>query len=55
MLSNDAFKNQAKCEMAVQHGMELIKRGRAALERGEVRLALSISEVANDLIEQCMK
>lgn len=55
ILSNDTFKNQAKCEMTVKHGMELIKRSRAALERGEVRLALSISEVANDLIEQCLK
>jgi hypothetical protein len=43
------------CQAVAAQAMELSKRAQAALERGETRVALAIIEVANDLIEQCMK
>jgi len=42
------------CETVRMQVAELIKRGRAALERDQIRLAIAITEVANDLIENCL-
>jgi hypothetical protein len=43
------------CETIRTQVAELIKRSRAALDRGQIRLALVIIEVANDLMENCLQ
>jgi hypothetical protein len=43
------------CQAIAAQATELSQRAQAALERGETRLALAISEVARDLIEPCLK
>jgi hypothetical protein len=41
------------CEAIRIQVVRLIQRSRAALDRGQIRLALVIVEVANDLMENC--
>ncbi len=43
------------CETVRLQALEMLKRSRAALERGQLRLALVIAEVANDMIENCVR
>ncbi|MGH7452324.1 MAG: hypothetical protein ACRENG_13335, partial [bacterium] len=43
------------CGAVAMQAMEMSKHAQAALERGEARVALTIIEVAKDLIEQCVK
>lgn len=43
------------CETVRLQAVEMLKRGRDALERGQARLALIIAEVANDMIENCKR
>lgn len=43
------------CQAVAAQAMEMGRRAQAALERGETRVALAIIEVAEDLIEQCVK
>jgi len=45
----------ASCETVRTQALEMLKRSRAALERGQFRLALVIAEVANDMIENCAR
>ncbi len=45
----------ASCETMRLQALEMLKRGREALERGQPRLALIIAEVANDMIENCKR
>jgi len=43
------------CETVRTQALEMLKRSRTALERGQLRLALIIAEVANDMIEKCVR
>jgi hypothetical protein len=43
------------CQNARAQAVELLKSSRAAFERGQMRLAVAILEVANDLIENCVR
>jgi len=43
------------CQIARTEAAELLQRSRAALDRGQIRLALAIMEVANDLIQNCLR
>jgi len=43
------------CQAVAVQALEMSKRARAALERGETRVAFAIIEVAKDLIEPCVK
>jgi hypothetical protein len=43
------------CEAIRIQADRLIQRSRAALDRGQIRLALVIVEVANDLMENCLQ
>ncbi|MCG3119723.1 MAG: hypothetical protein ALAOOOJD_02234 [bacterium] len=43
------------CQTVQAQALEMSKRSRAALERGQLRLAVAIVEVANDLLENCKR
>jgi hypothetical protein len=43
------------CQSLQTQALDLLQRSRAALERGQIRLAVAIMEVANDLIENCVR
>jgi hypothetical protein len=43
------------CQAVAMQAMEMSKRAQVTLERGETRVAIAIIEVAEDLIEQCVK
>ena len=45
----------ASCETVRAQALEMLKRSREALERGQLRLALINAEVANDMIENCAR
>jgi len=43
------------CQTVQAQALDMLKRSRAALDRGQIRLAVAIMEVANDLIENCAR
>lgn len=43
------------CHTVQAQALDMTKRSRTALERGQLRLAVAIVEVANDLIENCKR
>jgi hypothetical protein len=43
------------CQTVRAQALEMIVRSRAELERGQIRLALAIAEVATDLLENCLR
>lgn len=49
------ISNAAACETVRAQALEMLKRSREALERGQLRLAWIIAEVANDMIENCAR
>jgi len=49
------ISDAAACETVRLQALEMLKRSREALERGQVRLASIIAEVATDMIENCAR
>ncbi|GEM_PF-7122069 len=43
------------CQTVQAQALDMLQRSRAALDRGQIRLAVAIMEVANDLIENCVR
>ncbi|MDZ7404800.1 MAG: hypothetical protein ONB41_11940 [candidate division KSB1 bacterium] len=43
------------CQTVQAQALDMLQRSRAALDRGQIRLAVAIMEVANDLIENCAR
>jgi hypothetical protein len=43
------------CQTVQAQALDMLQRSRAALDRGQIRLAVAIMEVANDLIDNCAR